>query len=133
VGQHQDGRALPAFSAVALSGFADTTFGISGEVGIPVNTVFSKNTELVPGIFNDTKIGNFKSSRSWVTPCSLARGPGRRVAHARIWITLGYSIQRPVPGVEQFIPVFELKGSKDLNKENSGSTALLETPGSVSI
>jgi len=47
--------------------------------------------------------------------------------------TLGYSIQRPVPGVEQFIPVFELKGSKDLNKENSGLTALLETPGSVSI
>jgi hypothetical protein len=53
------GARYPLFEAVAPSEFADTTFGIALEIEAPLNTVFSRNTELVPKIFNDTKIGNF--------------------------------------------------------------------------
>ena len=43
----------PLYQFVSANGFFDTTLGAAMEVGIPVNSAVSKNTELDPEIFND--------------------------------------------------------------------------------
>jgi hypothetical protein len=37
---------------------ADTTFGVATEVALPVNSARSRNTEVVPKIFNDLILGD---------------------------------------------------------------------------
>lgn len=115
------GARYPLFEAVSKSGFADTTFGVAVEVGIPTQTIFSQNTELVPKIFNDTKIGNFTIQS--IFGYSMLYGPGDDggLHTFEYGLTLGYAIQKPLPGVEQFIPVFEISGEKELNHDQTNS------------
>ena len=124
------GARYPLFQAISPGGFADTTFGVASEVGIPVNSAFSKNTEIVPAIFNDTKIGDF--TLQTVLGYSMLLGGGGEDGGLHTFeygFTLGYAIQRPLPAVEQFIPVFELSGARVLNKENAGLNTLLGNAG----
>jgi len=118
-----DARArCPLFQAVAPGGFADTTFGAALEVGIPVNTVFSKNAELLPQVFNDTRIGKFTIQSLF--GYSMLFGAGGTEGGLRTFeygFTLGYSIEKPCASVEQFFPIFELTGGKDLNKDEANS------------
>ena len=124
------GARYPLFQAVSPGGFADTTFGVASEVGIPVNSVFSKNTEIVPAIFNDTKSGNF--TLQTVLGYSMLFGGGGEdggLHTLEYGFTFGYAIQRPLPGVEQFIPIFELSGERVLNKENAGQNIVIGNAG----
>ena len=45
--------------AAARSAASDNTIGVAIEVGVPMNTAFSRNTEMVPKIFDDLKVGEF--------------------------------------------------------------------------
>jgi hypothetical protein len=115
------GARYPLFEAVSKSGNADTTFGVAIEVGIPTTTVFSKNTEFVPKVFNDTRFGNFTIQS--IIGYSMLYGPGDDggLNTFEYGFTLGYAIQKPLPGVDQFIPIFELSGEKELNHDVSNS------------
>ena len=53
------GARVPFFQYVSGHGLFDTTFGTAVEVGIPTGSPVSKDTELVPKLFNDLKVGNF--------------------------------------------------------------------------
>lgn len=111
----------PLFEAVAPGGFADTTFGAAVEAGIPVNTVFGKNTELVPEVFNDTRFGNFTIQSIFGFSMLFGGGDNGGLRTFEYGFTLGYAIKKPCPGVEQFTPVFELSGEKEVNKAETNS------------
>ncbi|HZC35676.1 MAG TPA: hypothetical protein VE242_08685 [Chthoniobacterales bacterium] len=112
-----------------VSDIVDTTVGIGAEVALPVNTSRSKNTELVPKLFDDLKIGDHFTLQS-IFGYSMLFGPGpnRNTQHFESGFVFGYTFQHnqlPLPGVRQFIPMFELKGETAINKQAAGRTGLL--------
>src|SRR6185437_249719 len=69
------GARHPLHQFVSTSGFFDNTLGVAAELGIPTGSVVSKNTELVPKIFDDAKIGEHFTAQS-VLGYSQLFGPG---------------------------------------------------------
>ncbi len=122
------GARHPIFQYVTQDGEFDTTFGVAVEVGIPTNTVMSKSTELVPKIFNDTRIGKHITVQSILGYSALYGGEDDGIHTLEYGLTLGYAFTRQeiaIPGVQQITPVFELQGEKQLNKEDSGRSTVL--------
>ena len=68
------GARYPFYQFVSRNGFVDSTFGAAVEVGIPTTSDVSHNTEFVPKIFNDLKIGNFTVQT--ILGYSMLFGPG---------------------------------------------------------
>jgi hypothetical protein len=129
-GNIEAGARYPLFEAVALGGGADTTFGVATEAGIPLNTVFSKNAELIPEIFNDTRLGNFTVQA--VFGYSMLFGAGGEDGGLHTFeygFTLGYAMEKPCRGVEQIIPNFELSGEKALHKDEAGRNSITASAG----
>lgn len=125
VGNIDIGARHPFYQFVSPGGLFDTTIGAGVELGIPTTSDVSQNTELVPKIFNDTKLGNFTVQS--IAGYSMLYGPGDDggLNTFEYGFTFGYTIPRqtlPIPGVEKVIPVFELSGETQLNHE--GQTAL---------
>jgi len=121
------GARYPLYEYVSQNGLFDTTFGAAVELGIPTTSDVSHNTELVPKVFNDTKISNF--SVQSVIGYSMLYGPGDDggVNTFEYGFVFGYDIPRnilPLPGVEKIIPVAELSGETQLNKDSSGQATL---------
>jgi hypothetical protein len=112
-----------------VSARVDTTFGVATEVALPVNSARSKNTELVPKIFNDLILGDHFTLQSIFGYSTLfGPGPDRNSQHFESGFVLGCTLQHkelPIPGVRQFIPMFELKGETAINRNDAGRTALL--------
>ncbi|HEV7401899.1 MAG TPA: hypothetical protein VGO11_03200 [Chthoniobacteraceae bacterium] len=117
------GARVPVFQWVNQGKTFDTTFGVAFEWGIPNGSAVSKNGELVPKIFNDTRFGLL--TLQTVAGLSFVTGPGE-AGGSRAFeygFTLGFTIDHkvlPIPGVQQIIPVFELSGEHGLNKEEEG-------------
>jgi hypothetical protein len=129
IGNIDLGARYPFYQYVSSQGFFDTTFGGAMEAGIPASSAISVNPEFVPKIFNDTKIGDHFTAQSvfgWSTLTGGGAYGGLQTFESGF--TFGYSIQHrelPLPGVEQFIPMFELVGETPLNHDNSGQTGLI--------
>lgn len=126
------GARYPFYQFVSPNGFVDSTFGAGIELGIPTSSALSKNTELVPKIFNDLKIGNFTTQS--VLGYSTLFGPGDEggLQMFEYGFVFGYTIshsQLPLPDVLETIPFFELVGETELNKENPGHNSLLGNAG----
>lgn len=118
------GARYPLYQAVTPGGFADTTFGAAIELGIPTTSDVSQNTELVPKLFNDTKLGNFTAQS--VAGYSMLYGPGDDggLNTFEYGFTFGYNITRQalaLPGVEKLIPIFEFTGETELNHDHQTS------------
>jgi len=129
VGNIDLGARYPFYQFVSAAGFWDTTFGAGVELGIPTESAVSRNTELVPKIFNDTRIGAHFTAQS-IFGYSTLFGPGDDggLQTFEYGFDFGWTFQHrelPLPGVLQFIPVFELAGETGLNKGKSGQTSLL--------
>jgi hypothetical protein len=123
------GARYPFYQFVSAGGFFDTTIGAAVELGIPVDSTISRNTEFVPKIFNDTKIGAHFTLQS-IYGYSMLFGPGEEggLRTFEYGGDLGWTIQHselPLPGVQQFIPMFELAGETGLNQGESGRSAVL--------
>jgi len=126
------GARYPLYQIVSGGAGADTTFGAAVELGIPTTSKVSHNTEFVPKIFNDLRISRFTLQS--IAGYSMLFGPGSDggVNTFEYGFTFGYTIPRqtlPLPGVEQIIPVFELSGETQLNRENAGQTSLIGDAG----
>jgi hypothetical protein len=122
------GARYPIYQYVSSNGFIDSTFGTAIEVGIPTNSSISKNTEVVPKIFNDLKIGDHFTLQS-IFGYSTLIGPGEDggLQTFEYGFVLGYTIQHdelPIPGLQQFIPMIELSGETALNHEDHGESSL---------
>lgn len=123
------GARYPFFQYVSPAGFFDATLGAAVELGIPVHTAVSKNTELVPKIFNDVKIGEHFTIQA-IFGYSMLFGGGEEggLRTFEYGFDFGYTIphsELPLPGVQAFIPMFELVGETGLNKDADGQNSLL--------
>lgn len=129
IGNIEVGARQPFYQFVSANGFFDSTLGAAMEVGIPVNSAVSKNTELVPKVFNDLKVGeNFTLQTLLGYSTLLGGGADGGLQTFEYAFVLGYSISHrklPLPGVQQFIPMFELKGETQMNKDAPGRNSLL--------
>jgi len=123
------GARCPFYQYVSSSGAIDCTFGAAMEVGIPVHSVVSHNTELVPKLFSDLKLGDHFTLQSIVGYSTFLGDGGQDggLQTLEYGFVFGYSIeheQLAIPGLQQFIPVCELSGATDMNKENAGQENL---------
>jgi hypothetical protein len=121
------GARYPFYQFVARNGWFDTTLGAAVEVGIPSGSDVSKNTEVVPKIFNDVKIGGFTVQS--IFGYSMLFGPGDDggVNTFEYGFVFGYDINHktlPLPGIKKIIPVVELSGETQLNKGGGGQNNL---------
>jgi hypothetical protein len=126
------GARAPFYQFVSQSGLVDSTFGAALEAGIPTQSPVSKNAELVPKLFNDTKVGNFTAQS--VFGYSTLFGPGEEggLQTFEYGFMFGYTIPRrqlPLPDVLETIPFLELIGDTELNKNDPGHTSLLGNAG----
>ena len=123
------GARYPFYQFVSANGFFDTTLGAAVEVGIPVNSAVSKNAEFVPKVFNDTKLGEHFTAQSIFGYSTLfGGGNDGGLQMFEYGFDFGWAIQHselPLPGVQQLIPIFELVGETQMNKDNSGQNSLL--------
>jgi hypothetical protein len=122
------GVRLPFFQYVSSEANFDTTFGAGFEWAIRTGSPVGKNGELVPKLFNDTRIMKRVTLQS-VVGVSFVTGPGEEggTQVLEYGFTLGYTIEHkdlPIPGVEAIIPVFELSGERALNKGEAGVNSL---------
>jgi len=123
------GARLPVFEFVSIGGFVDTTFGAALEVGVPTNSPVSKNAETVPKVFNDLKLGEHFTVQSILGYSALyGSGEDGGLHTFEYGFVFGYSIshrQLPLPRVLSLIPIFELDGATQLNKDDPGHDSLL--------
>ena len=126
------GVRCPFYQFVSRNGLVDLTLGVAVELGIPTTSDVSKNTELVPKIFNDLKLGNFTIQS--IFGYSMLFGPGDDggVNTFEYGFTFGYDLPHqilPLPGVEKIIPMVELSGETQVNKAAAGQNNLTADAG----
>jgi hypothetical protein len=133
IGNLSIGARHPLFQYVSRTGFIDSTFGAALEVGIPVHSSVSKNTEFVPKVFNDLKVGDHFTMQSVLGHSTLfGPGPDGGLQNFEYGFVFGCTFAHkdlPLPHVTELIPVFELKGETGLNMGNSGHNTLLGNAG----
>lgn len=122
----------PIYQYVSDDESIDNTFGAAFELGIPTNTPLSKHTEFVPKIFNDLRIGDHFTVQT-VLGYSFVSGsaPEGGSQTFEYGLIMGYSIghkELPLPGVNQLIPIFELRGDTAMN-HGAGHDSLLGNAG----
>ncbi len=123
------GARHPLYQFVSANEFFDTTFGAAIEVGLPVNSPISKNTEIVPKLFNDLRLGEHLTLQT-VVGYSLLYGsrPDGGTDTLEYGLVLGYTLfheNLPLPDVEQLIPVFELRGQTFITSPDAGKDNLV--------
>jgi hypothetical protein len=126
------GVRAPIYQYVSPGGLVNTTFGAGFEAGIPTESAVSKNAELVPKFFNDLEVGNFTAQSIFGYSTLLGPGDDGGLQTLEYGFVFGYTIQRdrlPLPDVLQTIPVFELIGDTQMNKDNPGHNSLLADAG----
>lgn len=138
-GQTTDGMAnidlgarYPFFQFVSHDGLVDSTLGAAVELGVPTTSDVSHNTELVPKIFDDVRIGNFTLQS--IFGYSMLFGPGEEggLDTFEYGFVFGYNIPHktlPLPGVDRLIPVLELSGETELTKDSAGQNSLTADAG----
>jgi hypothetical protein len=123
------GARAPLFQFVSHDGFLDTTVGTAVEVGVPTNSPVSRNAEVVPKLFDDLKLGeNFTLQSIFGYSMLYGSGDEGGVHTFEYGFVFGYTLrekQLPLPHVLSLIPVFELSGATQENKDESGHDTLL--------
>ncbi len=132
VGNIALGARYPFYQFVSANELVDSTFGAAVEAGIPTGSAVSKNAELVPKLFNDLRAGNFTLQS--ILGYSTLFGPGNDggLQLFEYGFVAGYTIPHralPLPHVQEVMPVFELAGATELNKDNPGRNRLLGNVG----
>src|ERR1035437_8863732 len=123
------GARYPIYQFVSDSKVVDSTFAAAIEVGIPTRSSLSHDTEVVPKVFNDLRLGDPFTLQS-ILGCSMLFGneADGGLATFEYGFVFVYTIpheQLPLPKVLQFIPVFELTGETELNKQDPGHNSLV--------
>jgi hypothetical protein len=126
------GARYPFFQYVSPDGKFDTTFVFGLEVAVPTLSKISKDTEIVPKVFNLTRIGDHFSIQTGLGD-SIVVGPEERGASALEYnATFGYELTKkdlPIPGVLSTVPIFELDGEYALNHQDAGHNQLFGVVG----
>jgi hypothetical protein len=128
VGNLELGARYPLYQFVSADRFVDATFGAAVEIGVPVQLRIDRYTELEPRLFNCLELGRHFTVQSVLGYSTLlGSGDDDGLRSFEYGFSFAYSIPHrdlALPGVQQFIPMFELIGETDLNKEESGQNSL---------
>jgi hypothetical protein len=123
------GARYPIWQYVSPNRMVDSTVGVGLEAGIPVNSVVSKNAEFVPKVFDDLRLGEHFDLQSVLGYSTLfGSGDVGGLQTFEYGFVFGFPIQHkelPLPGVLQFIPVFELAGEREMNLATPGHNSLV--------
>lgn len=122
----------PVFQYVSPDNFFDYTLVGAFELAIPSGSRLSKDTELVPQMFQLARIGQHLSVEASVG-YSMLIGPNEGGTNTLEYnLVLGCNFEHdelPIPGVLRTIPIFELNGETGLSREPVGHNALTGTAG----
>jgi hypothetical protein len=117
----------PFLQFVSQDGKFDDTFVFGVELAPPANTEVSKDTEIVPKVFNLLKLGEHFSLQTGLGVSTLI-GPEDGGASALEYnAVFAYELTHedlPLPGVVQTFPIFEIDGETPLNHDDRGDTNL---------
>lgn len=123
------GARCPVFEYVSPDEAFDLTGGAAVEVGVPTNSPVSQNAEVVPKLFADLRLGAHFTLQSVLGYSRLyGGGPDGGLRTFEYGFVFGYSIshrQLSLPGVLQWVPVFELSGATQENQDDPGFDRLL--------
>ena len=127
------GVRTPFWQYVSPNGVFDTTFGAALEVGFPTNSPVSKNAEIVPKLFNDTRLGDHFSVQ---TICGISYLLGSQPDGGKrtfeYGMVFGYAIehdQLPLPVVQRLIPETEFVGESGLDRAGANTSHISMTLG----
>jgi len=133
IGNISLGARYPLYQFVSANGFFDTTLGVGMETGIPASSAISINADFDPKVFNDLKLGEHFSLQSVFGYSTFVGGGGNGGLQTfEYGFAFAYAIshdEMPLPGTQQFIPMFELVGKTGLNKDAAGQNSLLGSMG----
>jgi hypothetical protein len=127
------GARYPFYQWVSRDGDIDNSVGVAMEVGLVTHTQISHNWEIVPKIFDDLKFENFtlQSILGYSTLVGDGGSNGETdggIQNFEYGFVFGYTIDHdvlPLPGIQQLIPVLELSGSRQMNKDEHGDDNLV--------
>jgi len=122
----------PIYQYVTADGFFDYTLVAALEVAIPSNTKVSKDTEIVPQLFQLMRFGEHFSVQTSVGYSALIGGEAGGASSLEYNVVLGYNLEHdelPLPGILRTIPIFELNGDWGLSREETGHNTLFGTAG----
>ncbi len=122
----------PLLQYVSPDGNFDYTLVAGLEVGVPWGSQISKDTEIVPHLFQLFRFGEHLSVQATAGYSALI-GPDQG-GHSSFEynLTLGYNLEREelrLPDVVRTIPIFELSGDTALTRDDAGHNALFGTVG----
>ena len=122
----------PIYQYVSQDRSFDYTLVVALEIAVPSGSKISKDTEVVPQLFQLMRFGDHFSLQTSIGYSALI-GPEEGGASALEYsIVLGYHLEHddlPLPGILRTIPIFELKGDWGLSREKTGHSALFGTAG----
>ena len=122
----------PVFQYVSPAGAFDYTLVGAMEVALPSGSSISKDTELVPQLFQLLRLGEHLSVEASLGWSVLIVPDGRGENGLEYNLVLGYNLERDqlkLPGIQRLIPLFELNGETPLSHEDRGTNALFGTAG----
>jgi hypothetical protein len=122
------GARCPFYQFVSANGWVDSTLGVAAEVGIPTGSEVSQNTELVPKLFDDLKVGNFTLQSVLGYSTLFGPAPDGGLQTFEYGFVFAYTLPHralPLPAVQEFVPIFELIGETELNQANPGQNSVL--------
>ena len=133
VGNIEINARCPVYQYVSPTGWFDTTAGVGMGGGISVNSAVSKNSEIEPIVFNDSKFGDHFTVQTVLGyDRTLGSGDDGGSEDFEYGLAFAYTITRDqlrIPGVEKISPLLELDGELGLNQDEAGQNNLLGSAG----
>ena len=132
LGNVELGARHPIYQYVSPGGFFDTTFVLGLEVAVPTLSEISRDVEVVPKLFNLTRVGEHFSIQTGLGNSILVGPDGRGLSTIEYSAVFGYELatdQLPMPGALSITPLFELEGEYTMNQEDAGHNELSGTVG----
>jgi len=133
IGNIDMGARYPLYQIVSADRLVDATFGVALEGGLPADSTVSRNAELVPEIFNCLKLGSHFTVQTVLGYSTLLDGGEDGGTQTfEYGLSFAYAIphrELPLPGVQQFIPMFEIAGERGLNRDEAGQDSVLGDAG----
>jgi hypothetical protein len=122
----------PLFQYVSSDNFFDYTLAGAFELALPSGSSISKDTELVPQIFQLIRVGEHLSIEA-SAGLSFLIGPDEGGTNTLEYnLVLGYNLEHkdlPLPAVLRTIPILELNGERVLSGSEDGQNKLFGTVG----